>query len=286
MKIKDILAKGQPTLSFEVFPPKEESNFASVEKAALEIAKLNPAFMSVTYGAGGGTSQYTVQIASDIQSTSQVPALAHLTCVSSTREKVHSVLREIQAHGIENVLALRGDIPKDGKVEKDYQYASQLIREIRETCPELCIGAACYPEGHVESVNKTVDIEHLKEKVEAGCDFVTTQMFFDNNILYNYLYRVREKGITVPVVAGIMPVTNVSQIKRICSMSGTYLPARFKAIVDRFGDNLAAMKQAGIAYATEQIIDLIANHVNGIHVYSMNKPDVAAQIKNNLSEIL
>lgn len=144
MKIKDILAKGQPTLSFEVFPPKEESNFASVEKAALEIAKLNPSFMSVTYGAGGGTSQYTVQIASDIQSTCQVPALSHLTCVSSTREKVHSVLREIQAHGIENVLALRGDIPKDGKVEKDYQYASQLIREIRETCPDLCIGAACY----------------------------------------------------------------------------------------------------------------------------------------------
>ena len=286
MKIKDILAKGQPTLSFEVFPPKEESNFASVEKAALEIAKLNPAFMSVTYGAGGGTSQYTVQIASDIQSSCQVPALAHLTCVSSTREKVHSVLQEIQAHGIENVLALRGDIPKDGKVEKDYQYASQLIREIRESCPELCIGAACYPEGHVESANKTVDIEHLKEKVEAGCDFVTTQMFFDNNILYNYLYRIRGKGITVPVIAGIMPVTNVSQIKRICSMSGTYLPARFKAIVDRFGDNPAAMKQAGIAYATEQIIDLIANHVNGIHVYSMNKPDVAAQIKNNLSEIL
>lgn len=286
MKIKDILAKGQPTLSFEVFPPKEESNFASVEKAALEIAKLNPSFMSVTYGAGGGTSQYTVQIASDIQSTCQVPALSHLTCVSSTREKVHSVLREIQAHGIENVLALRGDIPKDGKVEKDYQYASQLIHEIRETCPDLCIGAACYPEGHVESVNKTVDIGHLKEKVEAGCDFVTTQMFFDNNILYNYLYRIREKGITVPVVAGIMPVTNISQIKRICSMSGTYLPARFKAIVDRFGDNPAAMKQAGIAYATEQIIDLIANHVNGIHVYSMNKPDVAAQIKNNLSEIL
>ena len=286
MKIKDILAKGQPTLSFEVFPPKEESNFASVEKAALEIAKLNPSFMSVTYGAGGGTSQYTVQIASDIQSTCQVTALSHLTCVSSTREKVHSVLREIQAHGIENVLALRGDIPKDGKVEKDYQYASQLIREIRETCPDLCIGAACYPEGHVESVNKTVDIGHLKEKVEAGCDFVTTQMFFDNNILYNYLYRIREKGITVPVVAGIMPVTNISQIKRICSMSGTYLPARFKAIVDRFGDNPAAMKQAGIAYATEQIIDLIANHVNGIHVYSMNKQDVAAQIKNNLSEIL
>ena len=195
------------------------------------------------------------------------------------------VLKELKEKKIDNVLALRGDIPADGNVAKDYRYASELIGEIRQY-GDFCIGAACYPEGHVESVNKTADIQHLKEKIEAGCDFVTTQMFFDNNILYNYLYRIREKGITVPVVAGIMPVTNVSQIKRICSMSGTYLPARFKAIVDRFGDNPAAMKQAGIAYATEQIIDLIANGVNGIHVYSMNKPEVAAKIKESLSEIL
>ena len=268
-----------------MFPPKEESNFASVEKAALEIAKLNPSFMSVTYGAGGGTSQYTVQIASDIQSTCQVPALSHLTCVSSTREKVHSVLREIQAHGIENVLALRGDIPKDGKVEKDYQYASQLIREIRETCPDLCIGAACYPEGHVESVNKTVDIDHLKEKVDAGCEYLTTQMFFDNNIYYRFLYKALAKGIDVPVTAGIMPVTNAAQVKRTISLTGNLVPAKFLSIVDRFGDNPAAMKQAGIAYATEQIIDLIANGVNHIHIYSMNKPDVAAAIMNNLSQI-
>ena len=285
MKIKDILAKGQPTLSFEVFPPKEESNFASVEKAALEIAKLNPSFMSVTYGAGGGTSQYTVQIASDIQSTCQVPALSHLTCVSSTREKVHSVLREIQAHGIENVLALRGDIPKDGKVEKDYQYASQLIREIRETCPELCIGAACYPEGHPEADTIFEDLDHLKEKVDAGCEFLTTQMFFDNHILYNFLYKALSRGIDVPVVAGIMPVTNKAQIKRIVSLSGNMVPPRFLAIVDRFGDNPAAMRQAGIAYATDQIIDLIANGVNHVHIYTMNKPDVAGEILDNLSEI-
>ena len=272
MKIRDILAKNEPTLSFEVFPPKTEDKYESVEQAASEIAKLNPAFMSVTYGAGGGTSQYTVDIAASLKAKGVTP-LAHLTCVSSTREKVHSVLDQLKAQGIENVLALRGDIPKDGKVEHDYRYASELIAEIKAS-GDFCIGAACYPEGHVESVNKTEDIQHLKEKVEAGCDFVTTQMFFDN------------KGITVPVLAGIMPVTNVAQIKRICSMSGTYLPARFKAIVDRFGDNPAAMKQAGIAYATEQIIDLIANHVNGIHVYSMNKPDVAAQIKNSLSEII
>ena len=285
MKIKEILGKGCPTLSFEVFPPKTEDKFEGVEQAALAIAKLKPAFMSVTYGAGGGTSRYTVQIASDIQESCGVVSLAHLTCVSSTREKVHQVLGELKEKKIENVLALRGDIPADGKVEKDYRYASQLIREIKQA-GDFCIGAACYPEGHVESANKTEDILHLKEKVEAGCDFVTTQMFFDNNILYNYLYRIREQGITVPVVAGIMPVTNRSQIQRICQMSGTYLPARFKAIVDRFGDRPAAMKQAGIAYATEQIIDLIANGVNGIHIYTMNKPDVAARVQDSLSEIL
>ena len=285
MKIRDILAQGKPTLSFEVFPPKAEDKYDSVEEAAIRIARLKPAFMSVTYGAGGGTSKYTVNIASSIKNQG-VNALAHLTCVSSTKEEVRRVLGELKTRGIENVLALRGDIPEGGPLAHDYRYASELIREIRSFDGDLCIGAACYPEGHVESANKTEDIEHLREKVEAGCDFVTTQMFFDNNILYNYLYRIRERGITVPVVAGIMPVTNARQIDRICRMSGTYLPARFKAIVDRFGDNPAAMKQAGIAYATEQIIDLIANHVNGIHVYSMNKPDVAEQIKNSLSEIL
>ena len=286
MKIKEILAKGEPSLSFEVFPPKAEDKYESVEEAAFELAKLNPSFMSVTYGAGGGTSKYTVGIASDLQKQCNVNALAHLTCVSSTKEEVRRVLGELKKNGIENVLALRGDIPENGPIATDYHYASELIHDIKQFDDSLCIGAACYPEGHVESVNKTADIEHLREKVEAGCDFVTTQMFFDNNILYNYLYRIRERGITVPVVAGIMPVTNQRQIKRICQMSGTYLPARFKAIVDRFGDNPEAMMQAGVAYATEQIIDLIANHVNGIHVYSMNRPEVAAQIRNSLSEII
>jgi len=277
MKIKEILGQGKPTLSFEIFPPKTEDKYESVEQAASEIAKLKPAFMSVTYGAGGGTSQYTVDIASGVYHNYNVTALAHLTCVSSTKE--------LKEAGIENVLALRGDIPQDGPIATDYRYASELIRDIKEA-GDFCIGAACYPEGHVESVSKTIDMDYLKQKVEAGCDFVTTQMFFDNNILYNYLYRIREKGVTVPVVAGIMPVTNVKQIARICQLSGTYLPSRFKAILDRFGDNPAAMKQAGIAYATEQIIDLIANGVDAIHVYSLNKPDIALKIKENLSEIL
>jgi methylenetetrahydrofolate reductase (NADPH) len=285
MKIRDILRQGRPTLSFEVFPPKTQDKYETVEAAARKIARLSPDFMSVTYGAGGGTSRYTADIAAVLNNEFHVPALAHLTCVSSTREHVRHVLGELKERGIENVLALRGDIPADGRIAHDYRYASELICDIRRS-GDFCIGAACYPEGHVESANKTEDITHLKEKVEAGCDFVTTQMFFDNNILYNYLYRIRERGITVPVVAGIMPVTNSSQITRICQMSGTYLPSRFKAMVDRFGDRPAAMKQAGIAYATEQIIDLIANGVNNIHVYSMNKPDVAARIRENLTEIL
>ena len=266
MKIKDILAEGRPTLSFEVFPPKTADAYESVEKAASKIAQLKPDFMSVTYGAGGGTSDYTVKIASTIKEEYGVTPLAHLTCVSSTREKVHHVLEELKAHKIENVLALRGDIPQEAG--------------------DFCIGAACYPEGHPESSNKSVDMDYLKEKVDAGCDFVTTQMFFDNSLLYSYLYRIREKGITIPVIAGIMPVTSGSQLKRIAQMSGSYMPARFLSLVDKYGDNPAAMKQAGIAYATDQIIDLLANGIKGIHVYTMNKPDVAAQIQSNISELL
>lgn len=285
MKIREILAQEKPVLSFEVFPPKAEDKYESVERAAAEIAKLSPSFMSVTYGAGGGTSKYTVDIASGLSREYGVTALAHLSCVTSTRDQVKIMAEKLKGEKIENILALRGDIPADGKVETDYRYASELVCDLKKL-GDFCIGGACYPEGHVESRNKEEDILHLKEKTDAGCDFLTTQMFFDNDILYNFLYRIREKGITVPVIAGIMPVTNVKQISRICAMSGTYLPSRFKAIADKFGDNPKAMKQAGIAYATEQIIDLIANGIHAVHIYSMNQPDVAAQIKNSLSEIL
>lgn len=285
MKIRDILAQEKPVLSFEVFPPKKESAYESVEKAAAEIAGLHPSFMSVTYGAGGGTSKYTVDIAAGLARDYGVTSMAHLSCVSSTREDVSEMVKKLEEKGIENVLALRGDIPPDGHVEHDYRYASELVRDLK-AMGNFCIGGACYPEGHPESANKKEDILHLKEKVDAGCDFLTTQMFFDNNLFYNFLYRIREAGITVPIIAGIMPVTNASQMKRILSMSGTALPTRFKMILDKFGDNPAAMRQAGIAYATEQIIDLVANNIHAIHIYSMNKPDVAAQIKNSVSEIL
>ena len=284
MKISEILKQDKVTLSFEVFPPKTSSTYESVARATQEIAALRPDFMSVTYGAGGGTSEHTVNIASELHEKYGVEILTHLTCVSSTREHVQAMLEKFKARGIENVLALRGDIPQGGAPANDYHYAAELVRDIKAQ-GDFCVGGACYPEGHVEAANKTEDILHLKEKVEAGCEFLTTQMFFDNNILYNFLYRIREKGITVPIVAGIMPVTNVKQIKRITSMSGTYLPERFKAIVDRFGDNPAAMKQAGVIYATEQIIDLIANGVNHVHIYTMNKPDVAGEILDNLSNI-
>lgn len=286
MKIIDLLNEDKVTLSFEVFPPKTSSKYENVLKATEKIASLNPSFMSVTYGAGGGTSAHTVALAKDIHEKYDVEVMAHLTCVSSTREHVESMVEQFKENGIENIMALRGDIPKDGQVGEDYQYACQLIKELKEK-GDFCIGAACYPEGHVESPSIKEDIHHLKEKVEAGADFLTTQMFFDNNVFYNFLYKIKEAGINVPVVAGIMPITNAKQVSRAVQMSGTsIIPYHFKMMVDAFGDNPEIMKQAGIIYASEQIIDLIANGVKHIHVYTMNKPDIAEGIMNNISEIL
>ncbi len=285
LKISDLLKTEKATLSFEVFPPKTWEALESVKSATEEIAKLKPDFMSVTYGAGGGTSKLSATIEENIMKKYGVPTLAHLTCVSSTKEDIKAQLDNFKSIGIENILALRGDIPKDEPCAKDYSFASELIEDIKKY-GDFCIGAACYPEGHTESKNQKEDIKYLKQKVDMGVSFLTTQMFFDNNILYNFMYKIREAQITVPVVAGIMPVTNGKQIKRICALSGTYLPQRFKSIVDKFGDNPSAMKQAGIAYATDQIIDLLANGVSNVHVYTMNKPDVASKIQENLSEIL
>lgn len=290
MKIIDVLTKDKLTLSFEVFPPKTESAFDSVKHATEEIAKLKPAFMSVTYGAGGGTSKYTLDIAENILKEYNVPTLAHLTCVSSTKETVREKIAQIKSAGIKNVMALRGDIPKElegaDRSGWAYQHAIDLIQELKEVAPELCIGGACYPEIHPESKDQEQDIRYLKEKVDAGCDFLTTQMFFDNNLLYNFLYKIREAGITVPVMPGIMPITNASQVERAVKLSGSFMPARFKSLVDKFGTNPEAMMQAGIIYATDQIIDLFANGIKNVHVYSMNKPMVAEKILSNLSSIL
>jgi len=290
MKLTELFAKDTLSLSFEVFPPKNDTAFDSVKTATEEIAKLRPSFMSVTYGAGGGTSKYTLDIARNIKHCYNVPTLAHLTCVSSTKDTVHARIADMKASGIENVMALRGDLTPELEASDRtgwaYHHAVDLIRDIKESGADFCIGGACYPEVHPESANQKEDIKYLKEKVDAGCSFLTTQMFFDNNLLYNFLYKIREAGIVVPIIPGIMPITNANQVERAIKLSGSFMPQRFKSLVDKFGSSPAAMKQAGIAYATDQIIDLFANGVKNVHVYSMNKPDVAKSILNNLSDIL
>lgn len=290
MKLTEIFAKNQYSLSFEVFPPKTDALYDSVQTATEQIARLRPAFMSVTYGAGGGTSQYTLDIAKKIREEWGVESLAHLTCVSSTKESVRARIEDFKRVGIENIMALRGDLTADmvgsDRSKWDYRHAVELIADIKASHGDFCIGGACYPEVHPESATQREDILRLKEKVDAGCDFLTTQMFFDNNLLYNFLYKIREAGITVPVLAGIMPITNAKQVERAIRLSGSFMPQRFKSLVDKFGNDPAAMKQAGIAYATDQIIDLFANGVTNVHVYSMNKPDVAAAIQANLSDIV
>ena len=290
MKLSELLQQDKLSLSFEVFPPKTDTAFESVKAATEEIAALRPSFMSVTYGAGGGTSRYTLEIAKNIKEQHGVPTLAHLTCVSSTRETVAEKIAQMRKAGIENVMALRGDLTPElmgsDRSGWAYRHAIDLIRELRESGADFCIGGACYPEIHPESADQKEDILHLKEKVDAGCSFLTTQMFFDNNLLYNFLYKIREAGITVPVIPGIMPITNAKQVKRSIELSGSFMPQRFKSLVDKFGSSPAAMKQAGIAYATDQIIDLYANGITNVHVYSMNNPDVARKIQENLSDIL
>lgn len=287
MKIRDLITQDKATLSFEVFPPKKDTDFADVEAAELGIAAFKPDYMSVTYGAGGSTKGHTIQLAQEIQEKYDVPTIAHLTCVCASKEGIKTALADMKNAGIENILALRGDIPKnyDGQVFAEFSHASELVELIKAT-GDFCVGGACYPEVHPDSANKHEDIIGLKKKVDAGCDYLTTQMFFDNNIFFNFMYRIREAGISVPIIPGIMPITRRVQVKNAVKLSGCNVPERFKSIVDAFGDTEAAMRQAGIAYATDQIIDLMANGVKHIHVYSMNKPEVAAGIQKNLSEIL
>ena len=289
MKIKDILKNEELSLSFEVFPPKTDATFESVKSAIREIATLKPKFISVTYGAGGGTSKYTLEIAKGIKEKFGVPSLAHLTCVSSSREMVLERIKEIKDANIENVMALRGDIPQHlltaDRSNWDYKHAIELVKELKSV-GDFCIGGACYPEVHPESPNRAEDIKHLKEKVEAGCEFLVTQMFFDNKLFYDFQEDLKKAGVNVPVIPGIMPITNANQVERAMKLSGSFMPNRFKSLVDKFGSDPLAMKQAGIAYATDQIIDLFANNVTNVHVYSMNKPDVAERIRSNLSDII
>ena len=286
MKISDIYKDGHPTLSFEVFPPKTIDVYDSVVKATNEVAALKPDFMSVTYGAAGSTRKYTTDIAANIEK-SGVTALAHLTCVNASEEKIKDQVESLKASGVENILALRGDLPEgvESTDEWIYKHASELIPIIKKY-GDFCIGCACYPEGHPESEDLKADIEGIKRKQEAGCEFLTTQMFFDNSLFFNYMYRLREAGVTLPVTAGIMPVTRAKQMERIIKLSQAFIPRRYVAILDRYGHDPEGLKQAAIAYATDQIIDLLANGIEHIHIYTMNKADVAATLQHNLSSII
>ena len=284
MRISTILADDKVRLSCEVFPPKKFDGIAQACEITKEIAALKPAYISVTYGAAGSTPGHTLALAQAVQDAGVTP-LCHLTCVQSTREHVRQVLADMKAAGMENVLALRGDLPTSGEPCRDFAYAAELVDFIH-TQGDFCVGAACYPEGHPECESRSRDMEHLKRKVDAGVDFLTTQMFFDNGVLYNFLYRCLRAGIDVPVCAGIMPICDAKQVGRAVQLSGSIMPPRFAAIADRFVHDPDAMAQAGIAYATEQIIDLVANGVTNIHLYTMNKPWIARKIVENLSSII
>jgi len=287
LHISEKLNNNKISTSFEVFPPKNNAPYEPVESAVNELSVYKPDFISVTYGAGGGTSENTPKIAAHIQNDLHIPALAHLTCASSSKAVIENVTNTLIEDKISNILALRGDLPEGYNPDSDdhFHYAYELI-EFLKSKGDFCIGAACYPECHPETDTLSHDIENLKKKVDSGADFLVTQMFFDNNVLYSFLYRALKAGIDVPVLAGVMPVINVKQIKRSCALSGTSLPPRFRRMMDRFYDDPESLKQAGIAYATEQIIDLISNGVSGIHIYTMNKPEIAGSIMKNLSSVL
>ena len=288
MSIADILNNKKVSLSFEVFPPKKKEALESIKETAVSLTKLNPDFISVTFGAGGTTQGYTAEIAEAIENNGTT-SLAHLTCVRSTIEDLEATIADLKKRNIKNVLALRGDLPKDiaegeNVFPSGYTHASDLVRLLKKE--GMCVGGACYPEGHPESASREADIDSLKYKVDAGVDFLTTQMFFDNDMLYSFLYRLQSAGIHVPVLAGIMPITNANQVSRMVDLSNAYIPRKLLAICDRFRDSPQAMMQAGIAYATDQIIDLISNGVRGIHIYTMNKPEIAGAIIKNVDEII
>lgn len=283
MKISDIIKSKEITVSLEIFPPKQGTELEHSRQLVAEMANLSPDFISVTYGAAGSTARFTAELADEVEKNG-IASLAHVTCVSTDEEALDNYLASLKSHGIQNILALRGDMPDGREPKKVYAHASDLAVAIKQK-GDFCIGGACYPEGHPEAASVAADIDALKIKAESGCEFFTTQMFFDNDIMYSFLSKFQRKGINIPVIAGIMPITNARQLGRSVALSGTTVPRRFREIVERFGDKPLAMRQAGIAFATEQIIDLIANGVNNIHIYAMNKPDVAAEILSNISEI-
>lgn len=288
MKIKDMFKEKKTVISLEVFPPKVNSPVETIFNTLEELKDVTPDFISVTYGAGGKAKDRTLEIASKIKNQYGIESLAHLTCISATKSQIQINFEEMKLHNIENILAMRGDIPEDPDFDfpnpLQYEHASSLISEVKET-GGFCIGAACYPEGHIECESKAKDIKHLREKVNCGADFLISQLFFDNELFYRFMEELEIAGIDVPVSAGILPVLNKNQMMRITTLAGAVIPPKFQRILDRYENNPLALKEAGEAYAIEQIIDLMAWGVSGIHLYTMNKPDTAKRIIGNIENI-
>lgn len=287
MNIADLFKK-KTVFSFEVFPPKKESGVETIYKTLEELKQLNPDFISVTYGAGGVgvANATTVDLCSKIKNEYGIETIAHLTCLYNTKEDIDRILEELKEKGIDNILALRGDANPNFELKHDFRYASELTEYIMSKNIGFNVSGGCYPEVHQEAESMIADIKNLKKKIDAGADHLISQLFFDNNAFYDFIEKVRIAGIDVPIEAGIMPVTNKKQIERMVSMCGASIPAKLSKVLQRFGDNPEAMRDAGISYAIDQIIDLVANGVEGIHIYTMNDPYIAGKITKSVESII
>lgn len=286
MQIVRKFAEKDIVFSFEIFPPRATSPIDTIYDTLEALKDLKPDYISVTYGAGGNISDNrTIELSSLVKNKYGIESLAHLTCINSTKENIDSIIRELKQRNVKNILALRGDIPKESTLVGDFKYASELIEYIRQE-NDLGIAAACYPEGHIDCESLERDVENLKIKVDSGTDFLISQLFFDNNYFYEFLNLVEQQGLNIPIQAGIMPVANKRQIERIISLCGASVPKKFFKIMDKYEHNPQALRDAGIAYATEQIIDLISTGVRGIHLYTMNNPYIARKITENIGSIL
>lgn len=286
MIIENLFNKKKPVLSFEIFPPKKEAELNNIDETLCTLAKLNPDFISVTFGAGGsGANNKTVELAKKIKLEYDIEPLVHLTCISHSREEIQGILKQLEEAKLMNILALRGDVNPDIPAKNDFKYASELVGFIKEQ-GEFHVSGACYPETHLEAPDEVTDIRNLKKKIDAGAGHLVSQLFFDNDVFYSFQDKIRIAGIDVPMEAGIMPVTSKAQITRMVTMCGATLPDKFKRILDKYGENKEALFDAGMAYAVNQIVELISHGVDGIHIFTMNNPAVAGRICEGIRNLI
>lgn len=286
MIIEKLFEEKKPVISFEIFPPKKEAELENIDETLKTLAKLHPDFISVTFGAGGnGAKNRTVELAKKIKDNYGIEPLVHLTCISHSKEEIREILQQMERADLRNVLALRGDVNPNVPVKDDFKYASELVAFIKEQ-GDFHISGACYPEVHLEAPDEVTDIRNLRKKVDAGAGHLVSQLFFDNNVFYDFLSKVRIAGIDVPVEAGIMPVTNKAQIKRMVTMCGAVLPDKFERILEKYGENKEALFDAGMVYAVNQIVELISHGADGIHIFTMNNPIVAGRICDGIKNLI